>query len=143
MLEEMMSEIFPNLKEIDIKIQEAQRAQKSWHKQAHTKTYYSKNGKVKEIILKTTRWTQSLNYKGMPIRLLTDISTETGLHYRVEESGRYIQNSKRKKKLQPKMIYPPRKSFKLEGEIKNLSPQKTKRVQNTKYILKEMLKGLK
>ena len=41
-----MAENFPNLKEIDTKIQEAQRApQKDEPKQTHTKKYYNKDGK--------------------------------------------------------------------------------------------------
>ena len=44
--EEIMSENFPDLKETDIKIQEAQRALKQVEpKQACTKTYYNKNDK--------------------------------------------------------------------------------------------------
>ena len=42
--EEILSENFPNLKETDIKIQEAQPKQVE-HKLAHSKTYYNKNGK--------------------------------------------------------------------------------------------------
>ena len=40
--EEIMAENFPNLKEADIKMQEAQ----AETKQGHTKTYYNKNGKA-------------------------------------------------------------------------------------------------
>ena len=48
-------------------------------KQAHIKTYYNKNGKIKdkEKILKAARENQSINYKGTPIRLSADSSTET------------------------------------------------------------------
>ena len=48
-------------------------------KQAHTKTYYNKNGKIKdkERILKVAREKQSVNYKGTPRRLSADFSTET------------------------------------------------------------------
>ena len=44
--DEITAENFPNLKETDIKKQEAQRApQKIECREAHTKTYYNKNGK--------------------------------------------------------------------------------------------------
>uniref|UniRef100_A0A8D1NGF0 L1 transposable element RRM domain-containing protein n=1 Tax=Sus scrofa TaxID=9823 RepID=A0A8D1NGF0_PIG len=45
--EDIMAENFPNLKDTDIKIQEAQRAPNKQvePKEAHTKTYYNKNGK--------------------------------------------------------------------------------------------------
>ena len=44
--EEIMAEDFENLKETDIKVQEAQRAPNKLNpKQVHTKTYYNENGK--------------------------------------------------------------------------------------------------
>ena len=44
--EEIMSENFPNLKENDIKIQQAQRAPNKLNpNRTKTKTYYNKNGK--------------------------------------------------------------------------------------------------
>ena len=48
-------------------------------KQAHDKTYYNKNSKVKykERILKAAREKQNINYKGTPITLSADFSTKT------------------------------------------------------------------
>ena len=48
-------------------------------KQAHIKTYYNKNEKIKdkERILKAAREKHSINYKGTPIRLSPNCSTET------------------------------------------------------------------
>ena len=47
------------------------------------------------------------------------------------------------KNLQPRILYPARLSFRIEGEIKNFSDkQKLKEKSNTKPILKEILKGL-
>ena len=43
--EEIMTENFPNLKDSDIKIQEAQRTPNKLNPNGHTKTYYNKNGK--------------------------------------------------------------------------------------------------
>ena len=45
--------------------------------QTYIKTYYNKNGKVKDKkrILKAAR--EKLNYKGTPIKLSADFSTET------------------------------------------------------------------
>ena len=47
------------------------------------------------------------------------------------------------KKLQPRILYQARLSFKTEGKIKNFSDkrQKLKKHNNTKPILKEILKG--
>jgi len=45
--------------------------------------------------------------------------------------------------MQTRIFYPARKSFKIDGEIKNFSNnQKLKEYSNTKPILKEILKGL-
>ena len=72
-----MSENFPNLKETDIKIQEAQRAPNKLNPNRPTPIYIIiKTEKVKERILKAAREKQSINYKGTPIRLSADFSTE-------------------------------------------------------------------
>ena len=76
--EEIMSENFPNIKETDIKIQEAQRAPNKLNPNRTTPRHVIiKMAKVKERILKAAREKQSTNYKGTPIRLSADFSTET------------------------------------------------------------------
>uniref|UniRef100_A0A8D1XZ75 L1 transposable element dsRBD-like domain-containing protein n=1 Tax=Sus scrofa TaxID=9823 RepID=A0A8D1XZ75_PIG len=95
--------------------------------------------KDKERILKEAREKQRINYKGTPIRLSSDLSTET-LHARREWQD--IFKVLKGKNLQPRILYPARISFEIEGEIKNFSPkQKRKEYNNTKPILKEILKG--
>ena len=54
--------------------------------------------------------------------------------------ARYIPSSKRKN-FQPRMLYPAKISFKIEGEIKNFSNKELKDYRNTKPFLKEILKG--
>ena len=76
MFEEMMSEKFPNLKETDMKIQEAQGPQISGPTPRHIIIKMAKV-KDKERILKAAREKQSINYKGTPVRLKADFSTET------------------------------------------------------------------
>ena len=78
-LEEIMSENFPNLKETDIKIQEAHRAPNKLNPNRPTPRHIIiKLAKVKdkERILKEAIEKQSINYKGTPIRLSADFSTE-------------------------------------------------------------------
>ena len=68
----MMAENFSNLKETDIKIQEAQRATNKLNLNRTTQRHIViKTAKVKdkERILKAARKKQSINYKGTPIRL--------------------------------------------------------------------------
>ena len=97
-------------------------------------------GKEKERILKTAREKQSNNYKGTPIRLSADFSTET---LQARREWQDIFKVLKGKKLQPRILYPERISFKIEGEIKNFSnKQKLKEYSNTKLILKEILKWL-
>ena len=89
--------------------------------------------KVKERILKAAREKQSINYKGTPIQYL---STETP---QARRAWQYIYKVLKGKNLQPRIFYPARTSFKIEGEIKNFSnKQKLKEYSNTKSILKEL-----
>ena len=76
--EEIVAENFPNLKETDIKMQEAQRAPNKLNtNRTIPRHIVIKMVKVKdeERILKTARERQSINYKGTPIRLSADFST--------------------------------------------------------------------
>ena len=99
-----------------------------------------KIAKGKERILKAAGEKQSINYKGTPIRLSADFSTET---LQARREWQDIFKVLKGKNLQPRILYPARTSFKIEGEIKNFSnKQKLKEYSNTKPILKEILKGL-
>ena len=73
--EEIIDGNFQNLKDTDFKIQEAQRAPNK----LNPRHIIIKMAKVndKERILKAARETQIINYKGTPIRLSVDFSTET------------------------------------------------------------------
>ena len=73
-----MSENFPNLeKKIDIQLQEAQRVPNKMNPNRPTPRHIIiKMTKFKERILKTAREKQRVNYKGTPIRLSVDFSTE-------------------------------------------------------------------
>ena len=76
--EEITSENFPNLKETDINIQEAQRApNKSKPNRPTPRHIIIKIAKVKERILKAAREKQNINFKGTSIRISDDFSTET------------------------------------------------------------------
>ena len=77
--EEIMAENFPNLKDTDIKIQEAQRAPNKLNPNRTTPRHVIiKMATVKdnERILKAAREKKKANYKGTPIRLSADFSTE-------------------------------------------------------------------
>ena len=75
-----------------------------------------------------------INYKGTPIRLSADLSTET---LQARREWQEIFKVLKGKNMQPRILYPARISFKIEGEIKNFSnKQKLKEYSNTKPILK-------
>ena len=63
--------------------------------------------------------------------------------HKPKESGKRYSKFLKGKNWQPRILYPARMSFEIEGEIKNFSnKQKLKEYCNTKFILKEILKGL-
>ena len=96
--------------------------------------------KHKEQILKAAREKQQKNHKGIPIRITTDLSTET-VQARREWQG--IRKVMKEKTRQPRLLYPARISFKYEGEIKSFTDkQKLSKFSTTKPALQQMLKDL-
>ena len=96
--------------------------------------------KDKEKILKAEREKQRVHHKGTPIRLSADSFTE---RLQARREWQDIFKVLKWKNLQPRILYPERLSFRIEGEIKNFSnKQKLKEYSNTKTILKEILKVL-
>ena len=78
--EEIVVENFPNLKDTDIKIQEAQKAPNKLKPNRPTPRHIiikMAKDKDKKRILKAAREKQSVHYKGTPIGLSADFSTET------------------------------------------------------------------
>ena len=69
--------------------------------------------KDKERILKAAREKRSVNYKGTPIRLSADFSTET-LHARREWQDTF--KVPKRKYFQPRILYPARILFKEKGK---------------------------
>ena len=96
--------------------------------------------KHKERILKAAREKQQVTYTGNPICLTADLSAET-LQARREWQDTF--KVKKGKSLQPRLLYPARNSFKIDGEIKSFSDkQKFIEFSTTKPALQQMLKGL-
>ena len=96
--------------------------------------------KHKEIILKAAREKQQVTYKGNPICLTDDFSAET-LQARRELQD--IFKVLKGKNLQPRLLYPARISFKIDGEIKIFSDkQKLTKFSTTKPAVQEMLNRL-
>ena len=91
----------------------------------------------KERILKAARENQSVNYKGTPIRLSADFSTETLQTQREWQDTFKVLKGKN---LQHRVLYPARISFKIEVDINNFS--KKQKYSKTKPTAKEILKEL-
>ena len=114
-----MKENFPNLaKEIEFQeIQEAQRVPKKLDPRKNTPRHIIitlAKIKAKERILKTTREKETVTYKGVPVRLLAGFSKET-LQAR---SWKEVFQVMKGKDLQPRLLYPAKLSFIIEGQIK-------------------------
>ena len=79
---------------------------------------------------------QQVTYKGNPICLTADLSAET-LHAKREWQDIFKGNYLLKRKnLQPRLLYPARISFKIDGEIKSFSDkQKLREFSTTKPAL--------
>ena len=96
--------------------------------------------KHKERILKGEKEKQQAAYKRNPIRLTEDLSTDT---MKPRREGQDIFKVLKGKNLQPRLLYPARISFKIDGEIKNFSDkQKLREFSTIKAALQQMLKGV-
>ena len=78
-------------------------------------------------------------YKGAPIKLLADFSTET---LQTRKEWHDIFKVMRGKNLQPRILYPVRLSFSFDGEIKSFEDkQKLKRIQHHQISFTTNVKG--
>ena len=95
--------------------------------------------KDKEKILKAARDKRALTYKGRPIRLVMDLSTET---WESRKEWQEIFNVMNRKNVQPRILYPASLSFRIEEEIKVFpNKQKPKEFITTKPALQEIPRG--
>ena len=145
LFEKSMKETFPNLaKEIDFQeVQEAQRVPKKLDPRKHTPSHIIitlLKIKDKERILKAARGKETVTYKGVPIRLSTDFSKET---LQARRCWKEVFQVMKGKDLHPRLLYPAKLSFRMEGQIKCFPDKvKLKEFIITKPLLYEMLKGL-
>ena len=96
--------------------------------------------KEKERILKAAREKETVTYKGGPIRLSADFSKET---LQARRGWQELFQVMKGKDLHPRLLYPAKLSFRMEGKIKYFSDKvKLKKFIITKPLLYEMLKGV-
>ena len=76
------------------------------------------NIKDKEQILKAAREKQQTTHKGMTLTITADLTIET---LQARREWQDILKVMKEKKLQPRLLYRARISFKYEGEIKSFT----------------------
>ena len=133
-LEEIIVENFPKMgKEIATQVQATQRVPNRINPRQNTPRHMLiklMKIKHKEQILKTAREKQQIIHKGIPIKIIVDLSTET-LQARREWWD--IIKMMKEKNQQPRLLYVSRTSFKYEGEIKSFTDkQKLREFSTTK-----------
>ena len=138
-----MKENFPSLaKEIDFQeVQEAQRVPKKLDPRRNTpKHIIITSPKIKqERILEAAREKETVTSKGLPIRLSADFSKET---LQARRGWQEVFQVMKGKSLHPRLLYPAKLSFRMEGQIKCFPNKvKLKEIIVTKPLLHEMLKG--
>ena len=144
LLEQIMKENFPSLaKEIDFQeVQEAQRVPKKLDPRRNTPRHIIMTFpkiKEKERILEAAREKETVTYKGLPIRLSADFSKET---LQARRGWQEVFQVMKVKDLYPRLLYPAKLSFRMEGQIKCFSDKvKLKEFIITKPLLYEMLRG--
>ena len=140
-----MKENFSSLaKEIDFQeVQEAQRVPKKLDPRRNTPRHIMitlSKIKNKERILEAAREKDTVTYKGIPIRLSADFSKET---LQARRGWKEVFEVMKGKDLHPRLLYPSKLSFRMEGKIKCFSDKvKLKEFIITKPLLYEMLKGV-
>ena len=145
LFEQIMKENFPNLvKEIDFQeVQETQRVPKKLDQKRNTPRHIIITiPKIKdtERILEAARGKERFTYKRVPIRLSADFSKET---LQARRGWKEVFQVMKSKGLHPRLLYPAKLSFRMEGKIKCFSDKvKLKEFIITKPLLYEMLKGL-
>ena len=130
-------------KKIANQVQEAQRVHNRINPRRNTPRHIQiklTKTKHKERILKAAREKQQVTYKGNLIRLTAVLSAET-LQARRERQD--IFKILKGKNLQPRLLYPTRISFKIDGEINSFSDKlKVREFSTTKSAIQQMFNGL-
>jgi hypothetical protein len=90
--------------------------------------------------LKAVRQKKQKTYKGKPIKIIADFSTETLKAIRVWSK---VLGGPKESNFSPRILYPAKLSFKIDGGIKVFhNKQKLKQYMTTKPPLQKILKGI-
>ena len=106
----------------------------------HPKTHFNQINEDQTQQIKAAREKHQIIHKGIPIRITADLSIET---LQARREWQDILKVMKKNKLQPRLLYPARISFKYEREIKSFTDkQKLREFSTTKPAFQQMLKDL-
>ena len=98
------------------------------------------NHNCRQELLKASRTKKLLTYRGKPIRITLDLSTET---WQARKGWQDVFRTLNEKNMQPRIVYLARLTFKMDGEIKSFQDwQGLKEYANTKPTLQEILRGV-
>uniref|UniRef100_A0A8I3WBW3 L1 transposable element RRM domain-containing protein n=1 Tax=Callithrix jacchus TaxID=9483 RepID=A0A8I3WBW3_CALJA len=141
-LQDTIQENFPNLaKQDNIQPQVIQRTSQRYSSRRATPRHIIvrfTRAETKEKILRAAREKGQVTHKGKPIRLTADLSAET-LQARREWGP--IFNILKEKNFQPRISYPAKLSFTIEGKIKSfMNKQVLRDFITTRPALQELLK---
>jgi hypothetical protein len=95
---------------------------------------------TRERILKAVRENKQITYKGKPIKITADFSTET---LKARRAWGEIFQAQNENNFNPRILYPAKLSFKIDGAIKVFhDKQKLKQYMTTKTPLQKLLQGI-
>uniref|UniRef100_A0A8C6EP35 L1 transposable element RRM domain-containing protein n=1 Tax=Marmota marmota marmota TaxID=9994 RepID=A0A8C6EP35_MARMA len=119
LLKEIITENFPEIKkETDIQIVDAYRTPSTQNHSRPTPRHIVmkiSNIQNKEKILKATRERRQITFRGKPIRLTTDFSSQT---LKARRSWNNVFQTLKDNGCQPRILYPAKLSFRYDNEIK-------------------------
>ena len=141
-LQNIIQENFPHLaRQANTQMQEIQRTPQRYSARRATarhKIVRFNKVEIKEKILRAAREKGRVTHKGKPIRLTADLSVET-LQARREWGP--IFNILKEENFQPRISYPAKLSFTIEGKIKSfMNKQVLRDFITTRPALQELLK---
>ena len=141
---EVIAENFPNMRmETDIQISEAYRTPNSHNQNKTTPRHIIitiPEIQHKNRILKAVREKRQITYKGKPIRITADFSTQT---MKSRRAWSEVFQILKENDFQPRLMYPAKLSFKMDGEIRYFhDKEQLKNFMITKPTLQRILKDI-
>jgi hypothetical protein len=128
---------------VPIQVQEASRTPNRIDENRTTLQYIifkMTSTETEERILKAVREKTQITYKGKPIKITANFSTET---LKGRRAWREVFRALNENNFNPRILYPAKLSFKIDGAIKVFhNKQKLKQYMTTKPPLQKILQGI-